>query len=299
ALAAALDAALARGAWEELRLALECSRDGRLEAVDLFTNGVGIWESSRQFRLARGEVLALLAAFRRAGFAELRDSYGGAGDPEPTTPSPTPAAARPELLCRLRLALDGADKQVVQLAGGRQSPALARLAREIVGLCAGPAGEGIGAATLAEGLERLAGGELAPEVLFLQATRRDGEAVEAPGWLLAVEGAVATTRAYAPGAGYGPERRRALAPEEVAALAGLLAAERVHELPVNLWADGYTDLEVAVLGRRTSLQARRFARMDAAAQAAPRERFARLLDALERLGRRVAAEGGLSRPGRS
>ena len=78
-LAAALERALAHD-WRELRIEAECRVEGRLPRVEVFGNGVGIWNDERQFALPREEVRALLVALRDAGFASMRPSYGGRED---------------------------------------------------------------------------------------------------------------------------------------------------------------------------------------------------------------------------
>src|SRR5688572_23930804 len=116
-----LDAALARGTWEDLRVDAECQdEDFRLQAVKLFGTGVGIWNDERQFAVPRERLLGVLEALRRAGFGSMRESHGGREDPG--------KGMGLELICRVRVILDGVEKQSYQLSKGRQSAELRKLA---------------------------------------------------------------------------------------------------------------------------------------------------------------------------
>jgi hypothetical protein len=336
----ALDRALAQGRWRDLRIEVECRGDAGLRSATVFASGVAIWDRRRQATLPREGVLALLGAFRRHGFSALEERYGGRGDPAGKSPGeggaprpeagdtgaaaplsgrvPRAGAAALELLCRVRLALDGVGKQVFQLAGGRQSAELRALAEEVLAAVEEVGRAGEGASGLAEGLAGVAEGRLAPETLMLQVLEepeRPGEGGE--GWSLALEAGRATAERRGPGAAtsehrdpgegrdpgqgsaerYGPgegssgPRVLALPAAEVAELARLLAAEGFADLPANLWAPRYLDLAVEVLDHSRSLQARAFAGMTRETHAEAQERFERIAEALSDLAERVLAEG--------
>ena len=273
-LAEALERALASG-WEELRIEAECRVDGRLPRAEVHGNGVAIWNEERQFVLSREEVRSLLAAFRDAGFASMRPSYGGKADPA------TPDAQPPRLTCRVGLVLDGASRQVVQLQGGRQSGELRRLAERILDACRVRSASGIGAAGLDDGLAKVANGALAPEVLQVLVSRRpEGRpsADGARGWVLRVEGRTASL--LGPG-DPGPEPVEArLDDAEAVALARLLREDGVADLPLNLYAEELTDLVVQVLGHEKTIQARRFSGVTRATHGEAQARFERILEAL-------------------
>ncbi len=164
-LAGALDRALADG-WNELEIEAECRVEGRLPRVEVYGNGVGIWNDERQFVLSRTEVRELLAAVRDAGFASMRPSYGGKHDPARED------AQAPRLTCRASVRLDGASGEAVQLEGGRQFAELRRLAETILDACREKAAAGTGAADLDDGLAKVASGILAPEVLQVLVSRQ-------------------------------------------------------------------------------------------------------------------------------
>jgi hypothetical protein len=285
-LARALDRALAAGTWDELHIVTECfDRDAFLQ-VELFGDGVGIWNGERQFALERSELLGLVERFRRAGFAGFKELYGkGEKDAGPPT-----AALR--VICRVALTLDGATKQSVQVSEGRRSPELQALAEKVLGRCREPGAAGVAAADLADGLRKVADGRLAPQTLSLLLHRKpEPEAVAAgeAAFLLRLEGRTLTVLPYRPGAGYGEAAVLELAPEDLSRLAAALIENRAGELPDNLWAEHYTDLVVEVLDREARVQARRFAGMTPATHGEAQRRFDRIYQVLAELARRALA----------
>ena len=271
-LAEALERALADG-WEDLRIEAECRVEGRLPRVEVFGNGVGIWNDERQFMLPREELRSLLVAFRDEGFVTMRPAYGGKGDPV------TEGAQPPRLTCRVRLSLDGTSAEVVQLQGGRQSAELRRLAGRILDDCRMRAAGGIGAVDLDDGLAKVANGVLAPEVLRVLVSRRpEGRTSRegAQGWLLRVEGPTASL--LEPGMTQPAVAR--LDGAETAALARRLREDGVAGLPLNLFAEDLTDLVVRVLGHEKTVQARRFAGATRATHGDAQARFERILEVL-------------------
>jgi hypothetical protein len=274
----ALDAALARQGWDDLRIDTECRTDAGLRSATVFGSGVGIWNRERQFVLPRARVLALLRELKAAGFTRL---------PQTNRESPVKEMAL-ELICRLRLDLDGASRQVHQVSKGRPFPELRPLAGRILEVAEAAGRSGPGASSLTEGLEKIARGELAPELLVLSVLRQGEGAASAQGWALVLEGSKAILQRN-PAAGGEEPRAVRLLPTEVAELAGRLAAARLTELPANLWASEYTDLEVRVLNRQRSLQARQFAGMTATTHGEAQQRFDRLWEALDALNRRLNA----------
>jgi hypothetical protein len=275
----ALDRALERRQWSDLRLDAECRTDAGFRSATIFGSGVGIWNRERQLVLPRARVLALLREIQAAGFTRL---------PESNREESTGKAMALELLCRVRLDLDGASRHVHQLSKGRPFPELQRLAGRILEAAEESGRSGPGASSLTDGLDKIARGELAPELLVLSVLRQGEGSASAQGWELVLEGGKAILQRH-PAAEDEEPRAVRLAPGEVAELAGRLAAARLDELPANLWASDYTDLEVRVLDRRRSLQARQFAGMTPATHGEAQQRFDRLWEALDALNRRLSA----------
>lgn len=271
-LSEAVERALADG-WGELQIEAECRVEGRLPRAEVFGDGVGIWNEEKQFRVPREEVRSLLVAFRDAGFTSMPPSYGGKNDPV------SPKAQPPRLTCRVRLSLDGVSGQVVQLEGGRQSAELRRLAERILDECRAKGASGIGAVDLDDGLDKVANGVLAPEVLQVLVSQRpegrpsgDG----ARGWVLRVEGRTASIVL----SGEPPPAEARLDHSEAASLARLLREGGIARLPPNLYAEELTDLVVRVLRHEKAIQARRFAGLTRTTHGEAQTRFERIVVAL-------------------
>lgn len=286
-LSRALERALSRQSWDELEIEVECGGEAGMRSATLFGSGVGIWGQERQLTLGRDQIRLLLEAFRRHGFASLAERYGGRDDPAPGEPS-----LALELVCRVKLRLDGVEKQVFQLAGGRQSAALRELAEEVLAAVAGAGAEGERAASLAEGLAKVADGRLAGETLVLQILEEAERAEQGEGgWLLRLEAGRATAEAPAAEGAGGESRVLALSATEISELARRLAEEEVADLPGNLYAARYVDLALEVLGRGRSVQARQFAGTTRDTHGEAQRRFERVVELLHRLYLRVEADG--------
>ena len=275
ALERALGDALKRQAWSDLRIDTECRTEDGLRSATVFGSGVGVWNRERQITLPREEVVALLQELAASRFPRMRETYGE-GEEEV------------QLICRVRLDLDGLSKQVLQLATGPASPELMRLAGRILEVAEEAGRDGPGASSLSDGLEKIAHGELAPELLTLYVLRQSEAPGSTAGWKLALQGGQAILQRDPAPDGEEPRTLR-LGAAEIAGLAGQLAAVRLEELPVNLWAPEYTDIEIRVLGGKRSFQARRFAGMTPATHGEAQQRFDRLWEALAALHERLLA----------
>jgi len=274
-LPAALDAAIASGRWRGLRIEAECPGEDGPRAVVLFGSGTGIWNGAAQFALPSAEIVGILRAFREALAA--------------TPPAATSTSGRPAVLivCRARLELDGHAAQLVQTNKEGRRRELWDLAERIFAVTSGPGGHGERAATLADGLRRVASGELRPEVLRVVAQWRQDPAGEGPGWFLELDGGAATSRAILL-EGYGEPRRLDLDAAAVRDLARRAVEAGFPDLPLHVDAPAYLDLTIAVLAHTRTLQARRFAGADPA-RAAAAERLAPLVAALADLHRSIQA----------
>jgi hypothetical protein len=144
---------------------------------------------------------------------------------------------------------------------------------------------GPSAPSLTAGLAAIAHGELAPELLTIHVLRRSEASGPATGWRFRLEDDRVTLEL---GAESRPRTFR-LEAAEVAALAGRLAAASPEDLPGNLWAPDYTDLQIGVLNHVQSIQARQFAGMTAATQGERQQRFDRLWEVLDGLRQRLTA----------
>lgn len=285
----ALDTALERRGWDDLRIESECLDDaGKLRFATLYGSGVGVWNRDHQFTVPRERLIGLLEELDRAGFGAMREIHGGKDDPAPATP----VRWAPRMTCRVQLALDGTEKQSYQLNEGRQSAELKALAETVLAVAAELGPQGMTAASLDDGLAKVARGELAPETLELQ-LQRQTEDPNAPegGWMLRVRGDRAEVSRFTPAEGWSEPRRFQLSRTEVADLARRMAETSLEAMPVNLYAPAYYDFEVQVLNRKRSLQARGFANVTPQTHGEKQKRFDQLLAALEALRKRGAGEG--------
>ena len=283
-LARALDAALARKSWDDLRLDSECrDEEGTFRTTKLFGTGVGIWNQERQLTVSRERLLGLLEAVRRSGFSSMPESFGGDKNSEPDW--------KLQMICRVRVTLDGVEQQTFQLSEGSQSAELKDLAEQILAVGAELGPSGVAAASLEDGLGKIARGELAPETLTLQLLRQaeDPNATEGS-WILRIEDGMAQVSLPSPETAWTVPRRVRLSKEEAAALAGKLAAAQPGDLPVNLYSTWYQDLEIRVLNQKKTLQARRFANLTPETHGANQKRFEELISAIEALQQKVVEE---------
>jgi hypothetical protein len=279
ALGQALERALADG-WDDLHLLAQCQVERSLPSTEIFGNGIGIWRERLQFRLPPEQISAQLEAISESGFAGWPASFGGKRDLESDGEPP------PRVTCRVSLDIDGHHKQVVQFSYGEQSPELLALARGILDACRGPARSGLGAASLNDGLAKVATGELDPVTLQVIVNRKaplSPREVGGAGWLLRVEGGQVTTRGHTREGGYGDPVARALDDETLVDLTKALRKADVDGLPPNLYAEIYTDVVVSVLDRRAQVQARRFEGMTPETHGEKQKRFDQLLTSLQAL----------------
>lgn len=292
----ALDRALDEG-WQQLHIRAECPTDAGADTVEIFSEGVAIWNQRAQFALTHEELRRILQGFVSTDFAHLRDQYGGDKWTEPlesspgTPPGPDPNRAReapPRIICLVFLDLDGISKQAVQLQGGVQSTALRSLANLVLEICREPAQSGVTADSLTDGLTKVASRELAPESLRILVHRRP---LNGEGWLLQVRGGTASTRTLVPGKGYEDPRTLALDRARIEELAQLLADPPFENLPGNLYAEHYTDLKVSVLDHHSKVQAMQFAGMTPTLHGEQQQYFDRVYEELRALHEWVLEKG--------
>lgn len=314
-----LKAAIQRGAdpsiadpWPDLRIYSEClERDREFSRVEIWGNGIGIWNGERQFILERQQILAILELLEERQLLRMKSIYGGRDDPKPGEPGQGGAGPGREVVerqegaalrvvCRMLLEVDGHAHQSNQLDRGRLSEELVALSREVLSRVREVALRGTSAETLGAGLAKMADGTLAPEALSLllnkrpEASAEDGGARNGragDGFLLRIQGRRITSSLYHRETGYGGERELILSPEAIGEIAALLAASDLSSMPKNLYATHYTDLTVAVLSHEARVQARRFSGMTPNQHGEPQGRFNNLVVVLTELGKRVRADG--------
>ncbi len=288
-----LAAALDRGeGMDDFRIEVGCLDAGEFRMLEVYANGVVLWDQESQITFDEAPLREALELFRRHEFATMELFYGGKGDPAPREGA---GASAKKVLCRVQLDLaGGVSKAAVQLFGGRQHPPLFEMAHELLDLAREPAASGVRAASLSDGLRKVASGELAPEALLLVLHRKTDEPdpiTAETGWLVTVHGRQARGRSYGAAGGLGDELVLELAPEELARLLGSLAAETPEELPTNLWSEEYMDVTMRVLSYHHNVQAREFARMTPFTHGEKQEQFDRIAVELKLLAQQVLTYG--------
>lgn len=289
-----LDQALAgRFPLSEARLEVMGSGRADWRSLVVFGRGVGIWNAERQFALSKKQVRALLALLRDGGFCRMPERLGGAPGPGS---QPGPAAV--EVTRAVTLGLGDVSRQVVQIHRGEQSAAFEALVGRLYTSCQGPAGQGVAANDLADGLSKLARGRLAPETFALAVSSPQvrGEAEAEPGWQVVVRGRQLEARRHTLQAGYSEPARLTLGRDDFDALVRVLLQADVAHMPVNLPLAGYADLRAAVLGHEQNVQARQFAAPPSEAGLRAREAFQRVRQAAFALFQRAMARPAAGGP---
>lgn len=262
----------------DVRIASECLLDSGRKSIQLYGSGIGIWSESTQFRVDDNRLVTVLRAFDRHGFLSMPESYGG------RFRKPPGRAQGLRVTCTVTLVLPAGERTVVQLEGGEQSPALKRLAIEIIEPFEEPARRGITVGSVEEGLAAVAQGRLAPEAFSLVAHFKPRDRT---GWLLEIQHSGLASRSFSERTGYGPPRRLASADDQIRELARMMSAA---DLPSRLSLDDYTELQVRVLNRRAEILARVFADQPSPGEA-DRAWFMKVRAELERLHQLVIKQG--------
>ena len=213
--------ALARalhGSLDNFRTRVEWSRNGRMATAEFFGTGAGVWNDERAFRVTPAELREIARTISDARFAAMPDRFGE-GESDFLT-----------MRGKVTVSVGDAAKTVVQIDRGAQSDALAGLASAILARAEVGGRAGVGAASLEDGLAKIASGAIPAEVLRVTAQVR-GE----NGFLLQIRGGEATARRFDPKGGYGPARRTMV--------------DVRPQRPQGVYAPVYTELRVEVLGR--------------------------------------------------
>ncbi len=281
-------AARAPHSTRSLKLFVECRRQNSLVSLETFVNGTSIWNNERQFTLDQTAIARLVRTLHAADFAAMKDVYGGTSAATPKEPEDRATVST----CRISVALNGREKESVQLNKGEQSQALKTLAENLLKIAEGRAAGGVRAASLRDGFAKIASGKLAPEASTIMVHRKpEGEGTSRRrGFLLQVSGLSATSQPYDPQKGYGDEVVGPVTPAVIRRLARDIAARAPDNWPVTFYAQDYTDLTLRVLNRKRSIQARQFAGMRPEERGSRQADFDAVLTALERLNTELAGK---------
>ena len=166
-------------------------------------------------------------------------------------------------------------------------PALETLVADLFKLCGKAASTGTGASTLADGLEKVAKGKLAPEtllvVLNIPPVAASATAPAANGVLAVLDGGALKWTEQAPGKA-SEAVPAPISGERLRSLAALLAESDFEKLPPNLYRERYVDLRANVLDRVHSIQARKFAGLDPSKSLTQQKALEKIIEAILALG---------------
>ncbi|MFZ5785134.1 MAG: hypothetical protein ACOY3Y_01720 [Acidobacteriota bacterium] len=276
------------GSLEGVFVEVEDMNKEVLRRAKIWPNGVTIWNRERQFQLPEAGHRRILKMLADSAFLDIPDSAGA-------WPGVKPPAVK-QWTRGITLTIGELSKYAGQSNKGAQSEAYTKLVRSILAIIEPHAAKGVTAASLQEGVAKLAGGELAAEAFSLMVSSPQlpelGEKQPA-GWLARVDGRVLIARPHSVRDGFGPEEKRPLTDEEWKALLSVVAGAHPEAWPASLNVPGYTDLAVTVLNHSVSTQARSFSGASTTAQEAAAA-FVSLRRHVARLAGPVAA--GVARP---
>jgi hypothetical protein len=253
--------------------------------------GVGICDHTYQIPVSRAEVVALLEAVKAARFGAMPDRFGGEEEEEEKERH---GGDIPQMLGRLEVRLGPVSKTVAQMQGGDQSKELGTLATRILKTCDGAPKRGVGAASLADGLSKLASGKLSPqafEALVQRRERRSGPSDAPENWILRLEGQDAVGRRMPGGRTPDAPKKLILSDKEFQNLVALLSTNDVGALPTSVYSAEYTDLRVRVLNRQRVVSGRRFGGAKTEGAGAPHPTFDRIYDGMHQLYLEIQREG--------
>jgi hypothetical protein len=271
---------------DDVRVEVSWARGGSPTSARVYGNGVGIWNRRAQFRLSKVQVVAMLETLQNARFGSMPDRFGESEEDERNE--------GPRLKGLIAVRAGWVSKTVIQLIDGEQSQEFASLAEKLLAICEQPAQKGVEAASLNDGLKNLASGELAPEALQVTVQRRfakpDAEAGEA-GWILQLEGRRVLAEVLPAGKTILPDKLLILSDAEFHGLARLLADSRAGEIPINVYAPEYTDIQLTALRWSRAISGRRFLNLTPETHGEKQRSFDRLYEAFKALHERARRDG--------
>jgi hypothetical protein len=247
-----------RAVWEQ---------GGTFVSGVVFGTGVGVWNDRSQFRVDREVVLGLVRRIEAVQFGSMPPEFGTESD-------------MLRMRGRVEVSTGEQSKTVVQLREGPQSPELDELASAVLTLTRRDGAGGATARSLEDGLSKLASGALEPEVFHMSVQRRSKPTDSGggpAGWILRIDGLAAQVQLLVPRTGPAAPVRAELSQSELRDLAALLASAHPSDLPQNLYAPEYTDLDVRVLDQARSLQARHYLGVGPTTHGAKQNAFDRVL----------------------
>lgn len=277
----------------EVRLEAVWTRPGKHHLV-VWGSGVGLWNREKQFKLSNKEVRSLLELLVTGGYFELPD--------KPAPPWGTPAGRQPQapqVLRAIGVKIGDLSKLVSQNNRVPKLESFDKLVGELFARCERAAAAGVAAKDLEDGLEKIASGTLAVEVLAISVSEpplpAGASSPPADGLIVKLEEGE-LVRIVQPSEGELTETRWRPGRDEIRQVAALVREAGFSKIPGNLYRPRYVDVQVVLLNHRKNVQARPFAGMDPAARQAEQAALERIVRQL--LGVTVPGSGGDARDAR-
>lgn len=273
-LESALQAAL-KNPGSPYHLKVNCTDHKGIRSFDLFPGGATAWNGRSQVMLSVSARSAMLKLLSERSFSSFEDSYGGQD-------RPSKSAAPARITCAILLKMQGLQKSSVQMAGGEQSARLLQLASDLLDHVELNALDEVTPVDLQDALDRLADGQLAPQILrlrFVDLPARSG----LPGSILHLSGGQLSHQEYTPGQKIVDPAPESIGQERYLKLISAMQSAQLASLPSNLWSEDQVELEVQVLAHKRVVLARQFTRLESANHEPEQRRFGALLIALREL----------------
>lgn len=274
-----------------VRMFTRCTtEEGTYEQVEIFGNGVMIWNGESQTRLPAIGVRGFIYRVHESGFADMPATFGGKA-PEQPVPARLESKAPLRILCEFEVEIDAQRKRVEQLDSGEQSDELLDLSRTFLAKCRRRAVLGVSAQDLGDGLAKVSERELAPETFKMTFTEKpELSQSDEGGLLLKTRGRRMVARRHNRSSGFGKPVEMQLTQAAFADLVRQLAARGADAMPINLYAPNYIDLTIEVLNHRTSIQARQFAGLEPDTHGEQQREFNKLVNVVRSLWRASPAD---------
>ena len=231
-----------------LSMQVQCTDDKGIRSMTLYPSGVVIWNRKRQARIGSGDRVALLHLLLNADFPSFKDRYGGKPEAEKT-------GAPIMVLCSIDVRAGGVAKSSYQDLNGARSEIFMSLAGSLLDRVEPLAAKGVGATSLADGLAKLASGDLAPEAFTLRLLHMPADD-SSLGVILEVASGQSSRRDYRPGVKVGEPQSAALTKADFKVLLAAIHSADLLDLPHNLPATDIYQLNLRVLQHEYSVRAR-------------------------------------------
>lgn len=256
----------------DVRITAERTTDDRKgQQVSIYGDGVALWNNTTQFTVDEPTFRQMLASFDAAAFETIPASSpkgkflrrrasirAGAYEREAWESWEYELTRRDE---RETIRRSNERKGIVDKELDKEPPLTTLVDSIITTVLPLVEKGGTTAESLADGLQKVASGQLAPETLSmtLLVKPEPGRAEGTSGFLLKIEGATASWSDFqGEERGFSAARKVTLTPARMREIATRLASFDPGSMPINLYSPKYEEVTLSVLNRQNSIVARQF-----------------------------------------